>query len=193
MLFVLRPGELSQPLRLDRGYAIISVKDIAAAHAGTLAEVKDKVLADYRQEKSGELAKSRAQELAKRVKSGETLAQAAKAMGLEVKSSDSFARDGSVAGVGPAKKFEGAFGKQVGAASDALAVDNNWMVFAVTAKEEPNPGDFEKQRQDVERQLVDSKRAMAYQAFREALQDRLKQEGKIVIKADMMKRLTSPA
>jgi peptidyl-prolyl cis-trans isomerase D len=193
MLFLLRPGELSQPLRLDRGYAIITVKDVAAAHAGTLAEVKDKVLADYRQEKSGELAKSRAQELAKRVKSGETLAQAAKALGLDVTSSDSFARDGSVAGVGPAKKFEGAFSKQVGATSDALAVDNNWMVFAVTAKEEPNPGDFEKQRQDVERQLVDSKRAMAYQAFREALQDRLKQEGKIVIKADMMKRLTSPA
>ena len=51
-LFELRPGELSQPLRLESGYAILTVKNIVPAHQGTLAEVHDQVLADYQREKS---------------------------------------------------------------------------------------------------------------------------------------------
>ena len=56
-LFSLRPGEVSAPLRIDRGWAIIALKDMQAAHQGTLAEVRDKVLADYRKDNSATLAR----------------------------------------------------------------------------------------------------------------------------------------
>ncbi len=53
-LFSLRPGEVSQPMRVDRGWVIIALKDTQPAHQGTLAEVRDKVLADYRRDNSAD-------------------------------------------------------------------------------------------------------------------------------------------
>ena len=192
-LFRLRPGELSLPLRLDRGYVVLAVKQIEPAHPGKFAEVRDKVLADYRQEKAAELAHSRADELARRVRAGEDFAKAAKALGLEVKTSDSFSRNGSVAGLGPAKVVDAAFTMPIGQASDAIPSEANWVVYRLLAREEPNPGDLAKQRQGIEDQVLQQKRAAAFEAFRAALEDRMKREGKLVINQDAMKRLTSAA
>ena len=86
-LFSLRPGEVSQPMRVDRGWVIIALKDTQPAHQGTLAEVRDKVLADYRRDNSLTLAQTKAQELAKDAKAGQPLAKAAKSLGAETKTS----------------------------------------------------------------------------------------------------------
>ncbi|MGB8522997.1 MAG: peptidylprolyl isomerase, partial [Candidatus Acidiferrales bacterium] len=75
-LFQLRPGELSQPLQLPQGFVILTPKDVQPAHQGTLAEVRDRVLADYQQEKSIELARTKADDLAKRVQGGQPFDQA---------------------------------------------------------------------------------------------------------------------
>ena len=42
-IFRLRQGELSLPFHTDRGYLVLSVKQILPAHQGTLEEVRDKV------------------------------------------------------------------------------------------------------------------------------------------------------
>ena len=191
-LFHLRPGELSAPLRVERGYVILTVKDIVPAHPGSLAEVRDKVLSDYRQEKSAELARTRAEELARRARGGEAFVQAAKALGLEAKTSDAFARNGSVAGVGSGSNLGAAFSMAVGQTSDATLLDGNWVVFTVVAREDAKPQDLELQRAGIEQQVLETKRTMAFQAFRDALEDQLKREGKVVINAELMKRLTSP-
>src|SRR5215469_13709674 len=50
-LFQLRVGELSEPLHIDKGYLILTPKEIFPAHQASLAEVRDRVLGDYQQEK----------------------------------------------------------------------------------------------------------------------------------------------
>src|SRR5712672_3291690 len=45
-IFRLHPGELSLPIRTDRGYIVLSVKEIRSTHQGTLEEVRDKVVAE---------------------------------------------------------------------------------------------------------------------------------------------------
>ncbi len=192
ILFHLRPGELSQPIRTDRGWVIVTLKDALPAHQATFAEVRDKVLTEYRQDKSQQLARSHAEELARRARSGEALPQAAKSLGLEAKASEPFARTDSVPGVGSGSNLGAAFAMAVGQTSDATLVGGNWLVYTVLAREEANPQDFEKQRASIEQQLVESKRSMAFQAFRDALEDRMKREGKVVVNAELLKRLTSP-
>jgi hypothetical protein len=54
-----------------------------------------------------------------------------------------------------------------------------WMVYRVAAREEPNPGDFEKQKKSLTDQLLQSNRSVAFEAFKTALETRLKQEGKV--------------
>ena len=72
-IFRLRPNELSLPLRTDRGYVILSVKQIPPAHQGSLEEVREQVVNDLKQEESTKLAKTKADELAKRVKAERNL------------------------------------------------------------------------------------------------------------------------
>jgi len=188
-LFQLRPGELSQPLRLDQGYVILTPKDILPAHQGTLAEVHDRVLSDYQQEKSIDVARSKAEDLAKRVQGGEPLDKAAKELDLEVKTSDAFARTGTVPDVGSGQQLQAAFGMTVGQASKPVQLGENWLVYRVVDHNSPNPDDLAKQSKDIQQKLLQSKQQAAYEAFKNSLEDQLRKEGKLTINADAMKRL----
>jgi peptidyl-prolyl cis-trans isomerase D len=192
-IFHLRPGDLSSPIHTDRGYVILSVKDIQPAHPATLAEVHDHVASDYKHEKAIELAKTRADELAKRAKGGESFASAAKALGLELKMTDPISRTGSVPDAGSAKQFSAAFTMPVGQTGDPLPVGPNWVVYSVVQHDPVNQDDFEKQKSKIEEQVLQEKRQTAYELFRTALKTRLQQEGKLRVNDENMKRLTTPA
>ncbi len=191
-IFRLRSGELGSPIRTDRGLVVLTVKEIQPTHPGTLAEVRDKVAADFRREKAVELARARAEELAKRGQSAEGLASAAKALGFEVKTSELFARTGSVPNVGSARQLQGAFDVPAGQTAPPVFLGANWVVDRVIAHEQPKAEDFDKQRKDIELQVLTSKRGLAYDAFRSALQDRMKKEGKLKLIPENYKRLTIP-
>ena len=188
----LRPGELSSSIRTDRGFLVLTVKGVQPAHPGTLPEVRDKVDTDFRREKAVELAKARAEELSKQGQSGEGLAAAAKALGFEMKTSEPFARTGTVQDVGSARQLLGAFSTAVGQTAPPLSLGRNWVVLRVVAREEAKPEEFEKQRKDTEQQVLQGKRGVAYEAFRSALEERMKQEGKLKMVPEIYKRLTSP-
>ena len=130
-IFRLRVGDLSAPMRTDRGYVVLTVKDIQPAHPASLAEVRDRVLGDYRHEKAVDLAKTRAEELVKRAKAGENFASAAKALGFEMKTSEPFPRTGSIPDLGSAKQFSAAFALPVGQAGDPVFLGTNWVVYRV--------------------------------------------------------------
>src|SRR5258708_38213520 len=87
-IFRLRQDELSLPIRTDRGYLVLSVKQIQPTHPGSLEEVRDKIVTKLKQQKSALLARTKAEDLAKRVKAGEKFDSAAKSLGIEAKTSD---------------------------------------------------------------------------------------------------------
>lgn len=187
MIFALRPGELSSPVRTQRGYVVLSVKEVRPARPATLAEVRDRVTADLKREKGIELARTRAADLAKRAQTGENLQTAAKALGLEVKTSESISRSGSISGVGSGKQLTEAFRLAVGKTSQPLSIGTNWMVYRVADREEAKQDDFDKQRKEVQDQVLQSKQTLAYEAFRAALEERLRKEGKVRVNPERMK------
>jgi len=190
-LFELRAGELSDPLRLDTGYVVLTPKQILPAHQGTLAEVHDQVLSDYQQEKSVELAKTKADDLAKAVAGGQAIDKAAKSLGLEVKTSEAFARNGSVADVGTGEQLGAAFTMKPGETSKPLLLGANWVVYRVADHTNANPDDLDKQAKDITQQLLQAKQEAAFAAFRTALEDRLRSEGKLIINEAAVKQLTA--
>jgi peptidyl-prolyl cis-trans isomerase D len=191
-VFHQRVGDVSAPIHTDLGYVVLSVKDIQPAHPGTLAEVHDRVANDYRHEKAVELAKSRAEELAKRAKSGENFATAAKTLGLDVKTSEPVARTGSIPDLGSAKQFATAFSLPVGQSGDPIPLGQNWTVYRVAQHDPVNPDEFEKQKAKIEEQVLQQKRQAAYELFRTALKTRLEKEGVLQFNAENLKRLTNP-
>ena len=190
-IFRLRQGELSLPIHTDRGYLVLSVKQILPAHQGTLDEVRDKLVADLKQEKASTEARSKADELVKRVKAGEKLDAAAKALGLDAKTSDEFARGGSISNVASGKQLAAAFQLKPGDVGSPLNLGANWLVYKVVDKQEPNPADFEKQKKEITDAVLQNKRSLAFEAFRTALEDRLKKEGKLQIMPDKLRSFGS--
>ena len=186
-IFRLREGEVSAPIRTDRGYVVLSLKQIQPTHQGTLEEVRDKVIAALKQEKSVELARSKAEDLAKRAKSGEKFDSAAKSLGLDAKTSEDFSRAGSVPNVGSGKQLSAAFKMKVGDVSAPVPLGTNWVVYRVASRAEANMADFEKQKKDLTDQVLNEKRSLAYEAFRSGLEERLKQEGKLKLMPEKMK------
>jgi peptidyl-prolyl cis-trans isomerase D len=186
-VFRLQQGDLSLPIRTDRGYLVLTVKQILPAHQGTLEEVRERVVTELKQEKARDLARSKAEELAKRVKAGEKFDAAAKALGLEAKTSDAFAKNGSISGAASGKQLSAAFQMKPGDVASPLSLGSNWLVYRIADKQEPNPADFDKQKKDLTEQVLQSKRSLAFEAFRTALENRLKQEGKLQIYQDKLK------
>lgn len=192
-VFRLRPGDDSSPIHTDKGYVVISVKEDQPAHPAALSEVHDRVLADYRHEKATDLAKTRAEELAKRAKSGEDLTKAAKALGMEAKTSDLFSRTGSVSDLGGAAQLGPAFSLSAGQTSDAVSLGANWAVYKVLDRQDANPADMAKQHQDIQQQLLDARRTMAFEAFRKSLDNSMRQGGKLKMNAENLRRITTPS
>jgi len=190
-IFRLRPGELSLPLKTDRGYVVLLLKEDLPAHQGTLEEVRERVITDLKREKAAQMAKSKADELVRRVKAGEKFDAAAKALGLDPKTSDSLARSGSVPGVASGKQLSQAFQLKPGDVGAPLSLGQNWMVYDVAEKTEANPADFEGQKKQLTEELLQSKREVAYQAFKTALGERLRQEGKLKLMPERLKSFGS--
>src|SRR5882762_7854498 len=186
-IFRLRAGELSLPIRTDRGYVVLSLKTVLPAHQATLDEVHEKIIAELKREKAAELARNKAEELVKRAKAGEKFDVAAKALGLEPKTSDLLARDGSILGAASGKQLSPAFNLKPGGVGTPLNLGQNWLVYRVAEKQEPNPADFEKQKKELTESVLQSKRDLAFKAFQTALEDRLKREGKLKLMPEKLK------
>jgi peptidyl-prolyl cis-trans isomerase D len=186
-IFSLHVGDLKSPIKTDRGYVVLALKEILSAHQGTLDEVRDRIISDLKREKSIELAKSKADELIKRAKAGEKFDAAARAVGLEAKSSESIARSGSIPGAASGRQLSEAFRLNTGDVGTPLSLGQNWMVYRVAEKIDANPADFEKQKSELTTQALQTKRELAFKAFRVSLEERLKKEGKLAIMPDKMK------
>lgn len=188
-IFRQRQNELSTPIRTDRGYLVLDVTQIIPAHQGSLEEVRDRVISALKQQKATELARTKAEELAKRAKAGEKFAPLAKSLGLDAKTSDLLARNGSISGAASGKQLSDAFNLQSGNVAPPLSLGSNWMVYQVVEKQEPDPTDFEKQKKDLTEEVLQTKRDLAFQAFRTALEARLRREGKLRIMPDKLANL----
>lgn len=191
-VFRLRQGELSPPLRQDNGFVVLELKQTFPAHQGTLDEVRAQVLEDYRREKAGAMAKARAEELAAKVKSGAALAATAKAAGLAVKTSEPFTQGGTAGELGSARPLAAAFSLAPGTAGPATSLGANWVVYRVLSRESIKPEEFLAQMQAVRDSVLQNKRTLAYESFREALRERLIREGKLLYNEENVKRLTNP-
>jgi peptidyl-prolyl cis-trans isomerase D len=178
-IFNLKQGDVSLPIHTDRGYVVLSIKDIQPAHAGTLEEVRDRVVSDIQKEKAAQLALIDGNELSRRVSAGEKFDVVAKSLNLDPKTSEAIARSGSIPGVGSGKQLSAAFDMKPGAVSAPMSLGTGRVVYQVVSKDEPIPGDFDKQIKDLTQAVLQNKRTVAFEAFRVALEARLKQEGKL--------------
>lgn len=98
--FAADEGDENDPIQVGRGFVWYAIDGITAAHDRPLAEIRDKAVAGWTDEKVDELLAAKADELVKALKAGGDFAALATAAGAKVETTEPFARNGEVAALG---------------------------------------------------------------------------------------------
>jgi len=182
LAFQLHKGEVGTPITVPKGLAVIQLADIVPEHVPALEEVRARVEEDYRADQAKVLAADKAKQFAAQAKTGD-FAKAAKAAGLTVKESKDFSEQESVVGLGSGSQLAAAFTLMPGQTSDLVTLGANSVVFRVVSHTPANDADFGQQRDSIAEELLDRKRSLAFELYRQNLKFQLARTGELKLNA----------
>ncbi|MDD5542967.1 MAG: peptidyl-prolyl cis-trans isomerase [Acidobacteriia bacterium] len=175
-------NKVGAPVRVGPGFVIPEVLEIKPAHTPQFEEVRAKVEAAYKQDKSQDAAKQKAAAFAQTASKAKDFLAAAKAAGAKAETSEPFKRYATEKTLGNTQEITAsAFSMKPGDTSGALPLGNKFIVFRVKTKEEVKPEDFQKAKASFTVQLLDQKRTEAFQAFQDDLLDRSIKSGTVKV------------
>jgi len=188
LAFQLHKGEVGTPITVPKGQAIIQLVDDVPEHVPGLEEVRARVEEDYRAQQSKVLAADKAKQFLAQVQKGD-FAKAAKADGLTAKESKDFTEQDSVEGVGSGSQLSAAFTLKEGQTSDVVPLGDNSVVFRVVSHTPANGADFASQRDRISEELLERKRSLAFELYRQNLKLHLLQTGELKMNAAALQQL----
>ena len=161
--FSLAVGGTSVPLRTPAGYVVLKVVDRLPAGVPPLAEIKDRVAEAVKRSKAEVQALERATALAQAAERGEDLLVLAKKEGLPSGDTGLFSRsepprDGRLTGEVMRAAMELADGK----VSQPVKSRPGVFVVKVIERQPPDRAGFDKERDELARQLLERKRTQAW-------------------------------
>jgi peptidyl-prolyl cis-trans isomerase D len=188
----LRKGEVTAgPVVLQGNrVAVASVLDYQAARQSTFDEAKAEARNRAGQDKLQAIVAKRAADLIAKAKElGGDLEKAAKSMGLEVKTSTEVDRQGAIEGVGQASLFTDSFDKPVDSLVGPILVGGNQVVAKTVAKTPADVATLAAQSAGIRDEIKQQKERDRAQLFEDGLKKRLRQQGKLKVREDVVTRL----
>ncbi len=148
-VFDLKSGEISDPVKVPRGWAIARLAEVKEPRIPELATVEDQVRRAVVTEKQKEQALESLREAKAKIASGDSdFATVAGELGLEVQTSGSFGSDGNVPGLGRNPEVvQAALSMEVGEVSEPLATGQGAVLFEVLDRTKFDPAEFEEQKE----------------------------------------------
>ncbi|MEO7794153.1 MAG: peptidyl-prolyl cis-trans isomerase, partial [Thermoanaerobaculia bacterium] len=133
--FALEAGKTSAPVKIARGFAILSLVSETPARLPALTEVEAKVRPAALRAKAGELALARLVQARGALGSGKSFADVAKELAVEVKESGEFGRDGNVEGLSDSRGLvTAALAGKTGEVGAPLLTDQGAILYEITAR-----------------------------------------------------------
>ena len=172
--FTLADGEVSEGIRTPQGIGFIAVSGRQDSELPDLEMVKDQVELDLTTERSVELSRARADELAGTLREASDFAQAAERAGLEVTSSELFTRGAAplTLGITPAAEAV-AFDADLGTVSDPIVSDTTITIVRVVDREEPTTEQFEAAADGLRTTLLQEQRGRFFASYMDKVKERI--------------------
>jgi peptidyl-prolyl cis-trans isomerase D len=166
-VFALALGGVSAPLKTRIGYVIVKALEQFPAGVPPLADIKSRVIDAIKRERAGALAMERAKALAASLDQGGDFLAAAKAAGFSTGETPFFSQ------AEPPKDREGLPGTVLLAALQAapghlaepLRAGDTVYVVKTLERQAPDPQSFDKQRADLEKQMLEQKRNQVWERW----------------------------
>jgi peptidyl-prolyl cis-trans isomerase D len=174
------------------GFVVFQVTDIQPPQTPTFDQIKDKLEAQFKDQRAQQLLEQKVRELADRAHADHDLEKAAKEVGATVKTSELVDRTQQVPDIGamsgPASV---AFTLKVSEISAPIQGGQNGIVLKIVEAQEPTPEQIKQDWDKSKEALLGQKREQYEDLYVENLRDRLEKEGKIKINKKEMDRLTT--
>ncbi|HXT71964.1 MAG TPA: peptidyl-prolyl cis-trans isomerase [Vicinamibacterales bacterium] len=171
--FELEVGKVSEKLQTGQGFAWITVVETKPSVLPTLEEVKTKVKDDVIRVKAVDVARAKAETMAKGAAAN--FAAAAKAAGVEVKTTELITRGQALPEIGVNQAVEDVvFKLKTGEATGAIATDNAVVVARVKERQDPKPGEFETAKTSLAGELKQQRQNQFFAAYMGKAREKMK-------------------
>ncbi len=145
--FDLKINDLSPPVKLPRGWAILQLQEIKPPRLAPLEEVEDDVRRAVEQQKQKAAAVARLQEMQAAIQEGGDFETLASELGLEIQESGEFGRTGSVTGLGSNRQvIDSALQLEEGDWGEPVRSSLGAVLFQVTARQKFDEAEFEEEK-----------------------------------------------
>ena len=171
--FEMKPGEVSEAIRSQNGFAFITVTGTQEARLPALDEVKARVREDVQKTKAIEAARQKATGLVAELKTGDFTATS-KAAGLEVKTTDLVVRGAAIPDVGMSAAVDAAaFALPQGGVSDPIVTDTGAVIVKVLEKQSPTADEVKAGRDAVKGELLNQQKQRFYASYMTKARERM--------------------
>jgi peptidyl-prolyl cis-trans isomerase D len=164
-LFGLAPGGVSAPIKTAGGYLIAKVVQQVPAGVPPLPEIRDRVVEAIKRERAEQQVTDKAKALVASVAKGGDFAAVAKAEGFTTGAVPLFSRaePPKDRGTLPGSVLLAALQTPAGQVAEPVRGEDGGVYVVKTLERQPAPADgFEKERGDLEKQVLEQKRALAW-------------------------------
>jgi peptidyl-prolyl cis-trans isomerase D len=186
--FTLAPGAVSDPLRTPAGFAFMAVTGTEEPRVPAFDEVRQRVETDLRRERTQQMARERAEQVAGTLKAAPNFAAAAKTAGLTVRTTDEVARGAAIPEVGPSPAVDAvAFTLPEGAVSDPVTTPNGAVIVRVVSRTPVDEAALASTRNDLRRELSSQRRAQFFASY----MNKAKEKMTIRVDRAVLSRLTA--
>lgn len=156
--FAMKKGEVSQPVQVPAGWAVLYVKDVKEPRAPTLAEVEPRVREAVSRQKLQQLTMQRLEEAKRQIAGGKTLDQVAAELGLQVQESQEFGGQGTIPGLGYNPDLtKAALALQTGQVGGPVADSQGALLFQVTDHKGWDPKQYAANREQTRSTILQQK------------------------------------
>ncbi len=141
-VFDAKKGEVTKPFKTQYGYHIAQIVDIEPEYKSTFAQVRTKVLDQYKKTKANQKLLTTASELGDKVKNKVPLPKAAEELGLKASQTAWFSKDKDIAGIKGSKPLvQELLNLYPGEWAGPFPLNNKEYFFQITEAKEGKPAD----------------------------------------------------
>ena len=191
-VFSMTEGAVSAPQRVPNGFVLARLVQVKPSQVPEFEEVRQRVQRDVRTRKGDAEARSKAEDLVKKVRAGRKLSSAARRDRIEVKLSDPFSRNGSISDLGASTPLdEFAFSAKEGEVSEPIQVGRRLVVAVLTERQDIDPKRFAAEKEEIRNRLLTRKRQTVFDAFLEGTRTRMQEKGEILVNQSRLDEISA--
>jgi len=185
------PKDVGERTGVKGGFAIPMLVEKKEPRVPDFDEVKTNVAGILKQQRAQEQLEQKAKEVAASLHSAGDLKAAAEKAGFEAATEESYKLGSPLgkAGTSPALD-EAIYGLKTGEVTKTpLKIGDTFVVLGVTNRHEADLAEFAKQRDQLTQTMLSAKQNQVYEDYISAVQQRMKQDGKIKVYRDVLASL----